>query len=81
MIEGREFDLETLSESFLEELGKIKEIAEDISGRYDEEDEEESEYKELYGVSKEELKEYQQKFREYAAQVKEGLGKLYAHSK
>jgi hypothetical protein len=69
-------DLEMLSDSFLEEMEKIKDMIEEISDyQVNEEDEEErKEYREVYGGGiKEEIKKYQEKFREYAERIKEGL--------
>lgn len=74
-----DMDLEMLSDSFLEEMEKIKDLVEEISDYQasEEEDEEESEYREVYGGTKEEMKEYQEKFREYVESIKEGLEKIY----
>ncbi|UCC92063.1 MAG: hypothetical protein JSV39_02265 [Candidatus Aenigmatarchaeota archaeon] len=75
-------DIETLSDSFLEELEQIKDVLEEISDyERDEEEDEESEYREVYGGTKEEIKEYQKKFREYVESIKEGLEKIYESSK
>lgn len=72
------FDLEILSESFLDELENIKDFFKDISDyELNEEDEEESEYREVYGDVSDELKEYQEKFSEYAEKIKKGLERMY----
>ncbi len=75
----KEMDLEMLSDLFLEELEKIEDILEGIPG-YEgiEEDEEGKEYEEVYGDgTKEELKEYQKKFKKYVERIKDGLEKIY----
>ena len=76
-------EIEMLSDSFLEELKKLKDILEDsgLSG-YSEGDEEETEEKEYaMSLSAEDMKKYQEKFEKRVREIKEGLEKIYETGK
>jgi hypothetical protein len=80
LFEDDEIDLEMLSDSFREELARIKEMMDDDSDSEDEEesDEEESDYKEAYGGMNSEMKKYHEKLKKYAENLKENLRQVYA---
>ncbi len=75
-----DISLEMLSEAFLKELEKVRQLVDDSEFEdepADDENGDDSEYSEVYGGDKGDLKKYQEKFMAYAEKLKQAVEQLY----
>ena len=79
-----ESSLEMLSEAFLTELEKIRQLVDDVEFEDDlteDDEEEESEYAEVYGDLKDGMKKYHEKFKAYAEELRQAVEQAYGGEK